>query len=140
MADVSISATERDDFTTEQAEEIFQQVMTCEPLLAVEDVDQFLAALYGQDAQRKRRAIAVFATKGGEFYRGVSEDRDKAVAVAMVAMLAENDAKFFRGVAELLETLHTRTEVALCNYLDMDAIKAEAEAMLSDDEAEAAHA
>ena len=76
------------DFTEEQGEALFSQVMACEPLLAVEDVDRFLNAMHGPDARRELRAIAAFATKDGEFYKQVSEDRETAVAMAMVAMLA----------------------------------------------------
>ena len=117
----------------DELDAIFRQVMTCEPLLADGEVDTFLDAMYGKGAQQRRRAVAAFATKGGDFYKGVSENREQAVVVAMVALMARDDAKMFRGVAEMLEALDTRTEVALCNHEDMDAIKAEAAAMLDDD-------
>ena len=129
MADEKTTTPEQPD-DPDQLDEIYNSVMTCEPSLTHEQVSEIEKLFASKGFAQVRRASLAVATGGGDFYRKVAEDRETAVLAAGIMEAARDHIQRLRGLADVLEQMATRADVALCAWPDKDQIVIEGDAFV----------
>lgn len=113
-----------DEQQTEGAEldALYQQVMTCEPALAPDQLDTVADMVKDQEATgRPWRLAALLATKDGTFFNELANDPERAKALAPTVSVLQDFAERMRMVAELAECAAARVMVAGCNHEQFNA-------------------
>ena len=108
-----------DEQPTEGAEldALYQQVMTCEPALAPDQLDKVADMVKDQEATgRPWRLAAFLATKDGAFFKELANDPEQAKALAPTVSVLQDFAERMRGIAEMAECAAARVMVAGCNH------------------------
>ena len=109
----------RNEEQTDDAEldALYQQVMTCEPALAPDQLDAVADMVRDLGATvRPWRLAALLATKDGAFFNELANDPEKAKAFAPTASVLRGFAERMRMVAKLAECAAARVLVAGCNH------------------------
>lgn len=96
---------------------LYEQVMQCEPAVPPHDMEM-LADLVRNNERvgRQWRLTALLASKGGAFFRELSEDSDQAKALAPTVELLRDFAGLLRTMADLADCASSRVMVAGCNH------------------------
>lgn len=106
-------------FNEDDAEAIFQQVLTCSPAIEPSKVDQLADRIFSKEFMvRPWRFTALLAGKDGTFWRELSERADLAKTMVPAAAGLEDFAKGLRAVADLAECVAVRSKVAACGHED----------------------
>ncbi len=96
---------------------LYEQVLHCEPAIAPQDVERLAdLVLSNERVGRNWRLTAVIAGKGGEFYRELADDAEKARTLAPVIESLRDFAKLLRQISELADSASARIMVAGCNH------------------------
>jgi len=105
------------NLTDQEADAIFEQVLSCKPAISPQDVNP-LADLVGSQERvgRQWRLAALLAGKDGSFYRKLSEDAHAAEAMVIAAATLQDFSRLLREMADLAECANTRVMVAGCNH------------------------
>ena len=107
--------------TEPTVDELYEQVMTCEPALPTEDLDRAADMVRSNEfIGRPWRLTALLATKDGAFFRELSEREDQAKALAPAIEPLRDFAKTLRTMADLAECVSARVLVAGCNHKDFN--------------------
>ncbi|AJX82575.1 hypothetical protein [Burkholderia pseudomallei] len=107
------------DFTRDDKalDELYEQVLHCEPAIAPQDVGPLADLVMNQEqVGRNWRLTAMIAGKGGEFYRELAVNADHAQTFAPVTLCLRDFAKLLRQVADLADSASARIMVAGCNH------------------------
>jgi hypothetical protein len=94
-------------------------------ILSCEDMDR-IEAKWQSDKRLRRSALLLLTEPWECLAQRVSEDRKFAVIVALIMQYAR-EAKLYQCLAEMMETAHVWTMVALSGREDMKEVIAEAE-------------
>ncbi|MDR0776764.1 MAG: hypothetical protein LBE81_09030 [Azonexus sp.] len=112
--------------TNDEIDALFAKMEAQGPLLTMENMDEIEAAWHSQRRGR-RAALALLTKPWAQLCQQVIEDRDFAVTVAQVKMVAD-EAEMYKGLAELMKTASTWALMALASRDDMVEVIAEAKA------------
>ena len=107
------------DFTRDDKalDELYEQVLHCEPAIAPQDVELLADLVMNQERiGRNWRLTALIAGKGGEFYRELAENADHAQMFAPTTICLRDFARLLRHVADLADSVSARIMVAGCNH------------------------
>lgn len=115
-------AVETKNHKGDEFEQVYQQVMNCEPEISESEL-QPLADLVMNNERvvRQWRLTALLASKGGVFFREISQDAEMAKAHAPTVELLEDFASTMRMMAGLADCASSRLLVAGCNHQDFNA-------------------
>lgn len=106
----------------EEADAIFNQVMTCEPAVPHDELESLANLVFSKErVVRSWRAAALLGSKDGTFFKELSTDEEQAKVFAAVVDPLRNTAKLLRGMAELMDCVSTRIMVAGCNHQHFNA-------------------
>lgn len=122
MTDEEINAMPPDDF----ADAVFIQMETKEPLLTCEDMDE-IEAMWERQRRTRRAALLLLTKPWAWLNQQVTENRDFAVAVAQIKMLAD-EVKLYKGLAKFMEEASLWGMLALADREDVDEVIEEAKA------------
>lgn len=112
MAIDTVNQQDADDL-----DRIYEQVMTCEPMIAKEQVDQLADMVFSkEDFIRQWRMTAFLAGEGGPFYADLAENEDKARALAPIAEILTDFSKMLHDMANMAKGASARIMVAGCNH------------------------
>lgn len=119
MTDSIVSDTTPGGLTEEDSEKLFKDVLACEPAMAIEMLDEFADLPRSNERfGRQWRSTAVLATKGGDFYRKLSDDASMAKVMAPMVYILTDFAKVLREAAELADRVAARVMIAGCGHED----------------------
>lgn len=106
------------ELTDQAALDFFDQVLTCEPLVSAAEVDEMANMVHSPEHfTRFWRMAVASASKGGDFYKGVSENQEQAkgLMIDVVPRLQEFQ-KTLREMADLTDCAAMRIVVAASNH------------------------
>lgn len=115
---MAIAIVKDADLTEEQAQEVYSQILTCEPLMSQAEANRLADMVFNQERFiRYWRLTAISAEKGGDFYREVSEDQERAkgLMIEVVPRLKEFE-EIMLEMSELANCVATRIIVAASNH------------------------
>lgn len=104
-----------------EVDALYESVMSCAPVVSPEDVERYADLVFSKEhVIRAWRAAAFFGSKGGEFYKELSNDKEKARAAAPIVEPLKHTAKLIRDMADIMDSVSARISVAGCNHRDFD--------------------
>lgn len=105
----------------DDGEVAFQNVLRCEPAITDDDVAEIERTFASQEFSGIPRRVALCtASKGGEWFKVLSEDVDTAEAIASAIPALRSYSDRLKALAELVECAEMRATIALCNHKGFD--------------------
>lgn len=105
----------------DEAERVFQAVLTSEPSITDEMVDTIETTAQAQEfSGRPRRLGLLIASKPGAWFKELSEDEELAAAIVEALPCLREHIARIRSLADLLGVAYTRATVAMCAHPGFD--------------------
>lgn len=110
------------ELTDDDADAIFNQVMTCEPAVPKDKLEDLANLVFSKERViRNWRLAALLGSKDGTFFKELSTDEEQAKALAAAVDPLRDAAQLLRGMAEIMDCVSARVMVAGCNHRDSNA-------------------
>lgn len=122
--------TDRTETLTEQeADKLFDAVMSFTPDLGQADVESIESAMSGRGHIAVMRRFGLFlASKDGTWFQSLTTDREAAMCAAAQLEDLRQCVAAMRQIADVIEGAVVRTDIALCYWEDQAQLKMDAKA------------
>lgn len=109
-----------DEILTEgEAEALFQQVVTCKPVVPPESMETVADMVRSNEAMgRPWRLAAVIGSKDGSFFQTIADEEDTAKTMVEAMVPLQDFAKRLREMADVADAAAARIMVAACAHQD----------------------
>jgi hypothetical protein len=128
MADSDIT-TEDTAFTDEEARNLLEQVQTCTPLISPELMGKMEEVFQSRGFGIDRRMCLAVATMGGDWFKSLETDRERAVTAASILNSAKDQAGKLQDVLNAIEGVQARLLIAIAARQDCREVCKEADAL-----------
>jgi hypothetical protein len=109
--------TNSTDRSAAELDALYESVLHCRPVIREDEAHRLADLVFDKEhIVREWRLTALLASKGGAFYKELSEDSEKAQALAPAVEPLIGFAKLLRDMANFADCVSARVMTAGCNH------------------------